>query len=280
MDGSFLPSDLAWHEGASGWLPLSSIPGLVGGEPRQTPPPLTMPVTSGLAIWSLVLGIFGFLTIFLTSIPAVVCGHLSLNKIKKSAGKTTGNGLAIAGLVLGYLGIVSIVPIIVGFGAGAAAIQRAKKITALNTATAIESAVNNFYTEYGCMPKELSDDPATALNTVTDINFLNVLLGLPETGSTPLNTRAIKFLTVKEGKARKNGLIYTTNGTSVTGLYDPWGGAYYVMLDGNYDERIKVKTAASPTEVILNGRRVAVWSNGADCINGVGGKISDDVKTW
>jgi len=178
--------------------------------------------------------------------------------------------------------VISIIAVLAaaGFGAGPAAIQRAKKLTALNTCTAIELAVNNFYTEYGFMPKELNDDPPTALNTVNDLDFLNVLLGLPETGSTPLNTRGIKFLTVKEGKARKNGLIYATNGTSVTGLYDPWGGPYYVMLDGNYDERIKVKTAASPAEATLNGRRVAVWSNGADCVKGVGGKATDDVKTW
>ena len=130
------------------------------------------------------------------------------------------------------------------------------------------------------MPKELTDDPSTPLNTKTDIEFLNVLLGLPETGTTPMNSRGIKFLNVREGKNRKNGLIYSSSETSIIGLFDPWGGPYYVMLDGNYDEKIKVKPASATAEVTLNGRRVAVWSNGADCINGVGGKATDDVKTW
>ncbi|MEN9974629.1 MAG: hypothetical protein RLZZ282_635 [Verrucomicrobiota bacterium] len=178
--------------------------------------------------------------------------------------------------------VISIIAVLAaaGFGAGNAAIQKAKKVTCLATCTAIESAVNNFYTEYGYMPKDLNDDPPVPLNTKTDLEFLNVLLGLTETGSTPLNTRAIKFLTVKEGKAKKNGLIYSSTGTTITGLFDPWGGPYRVMLDGNYDEQIKVKAAGSPAETTLHGRRVAVWSNGADCINGIGGKAIDDVKTW
>jgi len=178
--------------------------------------------------------------------------------------------------------VISIIAVLAaaGFAVGQAAIQKARKVTALNTCTAIEGAVNYFFSEYGCMPKELTDDPSTPLNTKTDIEFLNVLLGLPETANPPLNTRAIKFLTVKEGKAKKNGLIYNTTGDKVVGLFDPWGGAYYVMLDGNFDEKIKVKVAASSAQVTLNGRRVAVWSNGADCVNGVGGKVTDDVKTW
>jgi general secretion pathway protein G len=73
------------------------------------PPPLdnvSQPKTSGLAIWSLVLGILSLacFTIF-TAIPGVICGHKALSKIKHSSGALTGQGLAIAGLVTGYLGI-------------------------------------------------------------------------------------------------------------------------------------------------------------------------------
>jgi type IV pilus assembly protein PilA len=38
----------------------------------------------------------------------VVLGHLSLSDIRKSAGRLTGQGMAIAGLVLGYMGIAFI----------------------------------------------------------------------------------------------------------------------------------------------------------------------------
>lgn len=93
-----------------------------------------------------------------------------------------------------------------------------------------------------------------------------------------LNTRKIKFLSVKEGKAKKNGLIYTGTGTTVEALYDPWGGYYFVALDADYDE--KIEAAVSGTTSKLNGRRAAVWSLGADGVKGTGGKATDDVKTW
>jgi len=72
-----------------------------------TPPPVTGDVrTSGKAIASLVCGIFTF---FLpASIAAIILGHMSLSEIRKSAGRIGGQGIAITGLVLGYLGIVVI----------------------------------------------------------------------------------------------------------------------------------------------------------------------------
>jgi hypothetical protein len=44
-------------------------------------------------------------------VAAVIFGHLGLSEIRKSAGRLKGDGLAIAGLVLGYMWVVSI-PII------------------------------------------------------------------------------------------------------------------------------------------------------------------------
>ena len=61
--------------------------------------------TSGKAIASLVCGIINIFPLF---IVAIILGHISLSEIKKSAGRLKGEGLAIAGLVLGYLGIVAI----------------------------------------------------------------------------------------------------------------------------------------------------------------------------
>src|SRR5579871_3665304 len=78
---------------------------------ESTPPPVPAPApqlakTSGLAIWSLVLGILSLMcfSIF-AAIPGVICGHKAQTRIKNSGGTLTGNGLAIAGLVTGYLGI-------------------------------------------------------------------------------------------------------------------------------------------------------------------------------
>lgn len=71
-------------------------------------PPLGPPQTSGKAIASLVCGIINFFPFF---IVAIVLGHISRSEIRKSAGRLTGDGIALAGLILGYMGVVAI-PII------------------------------------------------------------------------------------------------------------------------------------------------------------------------
>lgn len=64
------------------------------------------PKTSGLAITSLILGILGFCSLGVTGIGGVICGHIALSQIKKSQGRETGGGMAIAGLITGYLSFV------------------------------------------------------------------------------------------------------------------------------------------------------------------------------
>lgn len=63
--------------------------------------------TSALAIWSLVLGILGLtcFTIF-TGIPGLICGHMALSRIKRSGGTLGGQGLAIAGTIMGYMSLL------------------------------------------------------------------------------------------------------------------------------------------------------------------------------
>ncbi len=184
--------------------------------------------------------------------------------------------------------VISIIAILAaaGFTAGFAAIQKAKKVTALATCVAIEAAVNNFYTEYGAMPKSgLTTDtpsatPITTAGPSPDLAFLNALLGI-ETIPAPLNPRTIKFLSVREGKSNKNGLIYNTTGTAVTGLYDPWGGSYNVILDGDYDERVTVKPKGTGSIQKVLNKRVAAYSDGADGVTTAKtGTTADDVITW
>lgn len=64
------------------------------------------PHTSGKAVTSL---IFGFLFFALpAAVVAIVLGHIALSDIRKSAVQLKGHGIAVAGLVLGYLGIAMI----------------------------------------------------------------------------------------------------------------------------------------------------------------------------
>lgn len=183
--------------------------------------------------------------------------------------------------------VIAIIAVLAGagFAAGNAAIQKARKTTALATCVAIESAVNNFYSEYGSMPvKDLASDQTYKTDSGEGVKLIKVLLGYEGTGNATLNTRGIRFLSVKDGKklagGGKDGLI--TTGTppniTVTGLYDPWGGPYNVMLDGDYDESIAPKPKGAANSPTLNGRRVAAWSEGADYKTKM--SSADDVKTW
>ena len=71
--------------------------------------------TDGFAITSMVLGILAVLSCYFGIILgtiAVIFGHVSLSKMKKNPG-LQGKGMAIAGLVCGYIGIL----VTIGFGA-------------------------------------------------------------------------------------------------------------------------------------------------------------------
>jgi hypothetical protein len=108
--GAIQPTDLAWHEGASEWLPLGSIPSFTADQPPATPNTVVrapeLPSISGLAVASMIMGIASFLTCGLTAIPAVIMGHIALHDIKKEPARFTGREIALAGVISGYLGII------------------------------------------------------------------------------------------------------------------------------------------------------------------------------
>jgi hypothetical protein len=67
----------------------------------------TAPRTPAVAIWSLILAVLSFTCGWLfTAIPAVICGHVARSKIRKSGGALGGRGIAMAGLILGYIALV------------------------------------------------------------------------------------------------------------------------------------------------------------------------------
>jgi len=74
--------------------------------PQQPAPASASTRTEPLAIWGLVLSILSwFGCLFLTVIPAIICGHVARSRIKKSNGALTGMNMAIAALIIGYLEI-------------------------------------------------------------------------------------------------------------------------------------------------------------------------------
>jgi Mn2+/Fe2+ NRAMP family transporter len=61
---------------------------------------------SNMAIASLVLGILGWTVMpGLASIAAIVTGHMAKKEIKESNGQLSGDGMALAGLIMGYASV-------------------------------------------------------------------------------------------------------------------------------------------------------------------------------
>src|SRR5215218_2586150 len=85
--------------------------------PAPVPPPAPYPypyagpvqvrTTNGMAVASLVAALVWFM--WLGSVCAVVFGHVALGQIKNSGGTQSGQGIAIAGLVIGYLSLIPVV---------------------------------------------------------------------------------------------------------------------------------------------------------------------------
>lgn len=176
--------------------------------------------------------------------------------------------------------VIAIIAILAGagFAAGNAALQKARRTKALAVCTSVETAVNNFFTEYWTMPVEATQDKKVNLKDESDI--LQVLLGDDKSNSLQFNPRQIKFLDAPEGKKGKDGLIFDSQG-SAQSLVDPWRGPYFMILDCDYNEEVTPVPSAGGSQTPLKGRRVAAWTNGADAApNGTGGAKPDDVKTW
>src|ERR1043166_5996101 len=79
----------------------------MAGEPPPPPAPvLSAPKMAPLAIVSVVLAVLSFLCVPIVAvIPAIICGHLAWSRIRKSGGALQGKGIAIVGLIVGYLAI-------------------------------------------------------------------------------------------------------------------------------------------------------------------------------
>lgn len=85
------------------------------------PPVYQEPRTNGYAIASLVLGIVW--VCFIGSILALIFGYMGLKQIDTSQGREGGRGMAIAGIVLGWVGVAFLVIYLILLAVGVATFE-------------------------------------------------------------------------------------------------------------------------------------------------------------
>ncbi len=149
--GTVSAQTLYWRQGESAWQPLGGMFAAAQGVPpplNPVPPVATVPAgyqptgsapvfyavptTSGLAITSFVLSLVGFLLSFLTWIPAIIFGHIALSQIRRSGGRLTGRGFAVAGLVISY-GFTLIAVVVFTFLIGVVTLDATGKFASFKT---------------------------------------------------------------------------------------------------------------------------------------------------
>ncbi len=133
--------------------------------------------TSGLALASLILGLAGFLCSCLTGLPALVCGILALNQIRKSPAME-GRGMAIAGISLGAL---SLVLLVLSLPAISTAIEKSKQVTELSYCHQVGLMLFAYASDHSGKYPDSLDVLADPKNAGVDAQTLSKLLYKPGT---------------------------------------------------------------------------------------------------
>lgn len=181
--GELSGSDLGWREGMAQWEPLSKLipPPNAGAVPvfDSVPPTVAAaPPSSGLAIASMVCGILSLFTVGLTSLPAIITGHMARSRIKhRGAG---GSGLALTGLITGYVGLV--IMMIAVFAIGSISLLTSQVDIAKETRT---------QSDLQALSIALQSYELRALKLPTTEQGLNVLVNKPTIEPIPASWRAL-----------------------------------------------------------------------------------------
>lgn len=144
----------------------------------------------------------------------------------------------------------------------------------------VDGAVEKFYSDHNRLPDVggySADEEFTLVEDDADgVNLMQELLG--EDDATQ-NFKKKQYLIIDDAEANTAGVHRVGAEALGKGLFDPWGGSYQVILDYDYDEKVKmpakyVEVSGGADEV--TGKRVLVWTTGKDEDE----TTDDDVASW
>ncbi len=163
--------------------------------------------------------------------------------------------------------VIAIIAILaaLGFGAGGAVLNNAKKTVAANDCTNLVQAVQAFYDDNNYLPE--AAEAAQAPGAPTTNELMDQLCGFDEDS----NPKKERYYSGKDAKGKTQqgaygGLFYT--GRSVE-LFDAWrktGNAasnrhYFLLMDNDLDDELVDPFDANKP---LYGRMAIAWSTGRD----------------
>lgn len=173
--------------------------------------------------------------------------------------------------------VVGIIGILAGLAVPAAngVLKKAKKVRTQAALKDIQLGIKNYQVEYNRYPARGGSTSEEPVKLTEGSELLKVLLGEEKT----LNPREIKYIDPPIGKGGSGGL---SGSEGSYGLYDFYGSPYEVIMDLNYDNKIRNPDMSNEDSTVSKGAPpnlpigVGVYSLGEDK------KIStkDDVVSW
>jgi prepilin-type N-terminal cleavage/methylation domain-containing protein len=177
--------------------------------------------------------------------------------------------------LLVVMAIIAILASVILVG-GTQAINAARRAKASYTATQVQTAIMNYYTEYGVYPVASGTTTDVALTTSTqETDLMNALCGninastaTAVTPATVSNTRNVAYLTPKRNEVDTNGVLITPFSSGANDYY------YSIAMDGDYSGVLGNSGGVAAQMPDFN----ASWTTGG--IKYINGGITQGVAVW
>jgi prepilin-type N-terminal cleavage/methylation domain-containing protein len=168
--------------------------------------------------------------------------------------------------------VVAIIALLAGiaFPSYSAIMKKMKKDQARTLAMSLVNSCKGYYAEYSKYPLP-QDGTASEVSPIrTDEILTGTLLG----SAVEQNPKKINFLPDLKPVERGHGFGLLTEGETAS-IVDPWGEAYYVLMDADYNNNIENPNSNSTTTKLYQG--VLVYSAGPDKDPST---FEDNVMSW